>query len=176
MLVCGLAGMDVTWLSRDCCVYVASKSVTLDQRLKNSLPRRVKLLPSNVKRNNDFKERTYSGKLCHKRCICVLLARFVSVVYCCECTTWHICRVSAANAKHWWTTTNNCFVVDVAWRQVHTRQQSVCVHVCRMQEKDREWRASVEASIESKDARSREIQRQREASKKQVRNCRLLVL
>jgi len=38
-----------------------------------------------------------------------------------------------------------------------------------MQEKEREWRASVEASIESKDARSRQLQQEREAAKKQVR-------
>jgi len=37
-----------------------------------------------------------------------------------------------------------------------------------MQAKEREWRASVEASIELKDARSRMIQREREAAKKQV--------
>ena len=46
----------------------------------------------------------------------------------------------------------------------------VCVCVwCRMQEKERQWRARVEASIESKDARSRMIQREREAAKKHVR-------
>ena len=44
----------------------------------------------------------------------------------------------------------------------------VCVW-CRMQEKERQWRARVEASIESKDARSRMIQREREAAKKHVR-------
>ena len=38
-----------------------------------------------------------------------------------------------------------------------------------MQEKERQWRARVEASIESKDARSRMIQREREAAKKHVR-------
>ena len=44
----------------------------------------------------------------------------------------------------------------------------VCVCVYRMQEKEREWRASVEASIESKDARSRQLQHEREAARKQV--------
>jgi len=43
--------------------------------------------------------------------------------------------------------------------------------VCRMQEREREWIASIEASIESKDARSRSIQQQRAAARnRQVRH------
>jgi len=47
-----------------------------------------------------------------------------------------------------------------------------------MQEKEREWKASVEASIEFKDARSRQIQQEREAARKQVHvvRCRAALL
>ena len=45
-----------------------------------------------------------------------------------------------------------------------------------MQEKEREWRANVEALIESKDARSRQIQREREAARKQVLHIFALTL
>jgi hypothetical protein len=63
---------------------------------------------------------------------------------------------------------------EAAARERENKQKLQRENLMKMHEREKEWKASVEASIQSKEARSRMLQQERETAKKQARQHALM--